>query len=51
MASDLSIAFTHLEQPQEEVSLKDQFENVKMLDFFRGFPDSEIWEIIRAGVW
>ncbi len=51
MASDLSMAFTHLEQPQEEVSLKDQFENVKMLDFFRGFPDSEIWEIIRAGVW
>ena len=24
---------------------------MKELEFFRGFPDSEIWEIIRARVW
>ncbi len=35
----------------ESLKNKDQFEKVKMLDFFCGFPDSEIWEIIRAGVW
>jgi eukaryotic-like serine/threonine-protein kinase len=51
MASDLSMAFTHLERPQEDVSIKDKFERVKQLEFFRGFPDSEIWEIIRASVW
>ncbi len=51
LASDLSMAFTHLESPQEDISAKDKFERVKMLDFFRGFPDSEIWEIIRASVW
>lgn len=51
MASDLSMAFTHLERPQEDISIKEKFERVKVLDFFRGFPDSEIWEIIRASVW
>lgn len=50
-ASDLSMAFTHLERPQEDVPIREQFERVKMLEFFRGFPDSEIWEIIRASVW
>lgn len=51
LASDLSMAFTNLERPQEDISAREKFERVKMLDFFRGFPDSEIWEIIRASVW
>jgi serine/threonine protein kinase len=51
MAIDLSVAFTHLERPQGELSSKQKFSQVKKLDFFRGFPDSEIWEIIRAAVW
>jgi eukaryotic-like serine/threonine-protein kinase len=51
LAVALSMAFTHLERPQEDVSLKDKFERVQRLEFFRGFPDNEIWEIIRASVW
>ena len=51
LVSDLSMAFTHLERPQEDISIKEKFERVKELEFFRGFPDSEIWEIIRASVW
>lgn len=51
LASDLSMAFTHLERPQEDISIKEKFDRVKQLEFFRGFPDSEIWEIIRASVW
>ncbi|MBI4692780.1 MAG: protein kinase [Gammaproteobacteria bacterium] len=51
LASDLSMAFTHLARPQEEISAQEKFAYVKQLDFFRGFPDSEIWEIIRASVW
>ncbi len=51
LASDLSTAFSHLERPQEDISIREKFNNVKQLDFFQGFPDSEIWEIIRASVW
>ncbi len=51
MVSDLSMAFTHLERPQEDIAVTAKFERVKRLEFFRGFPDAEIWEIIRASVW
>ena len=50
-ASELSMLFTHLEQPQSDIPAQEKFNYVKDLDFFRGFPDSEIWEIIRASVW
>jgi len=51
LASDLSMAFTHLERPQEDIPAREKFELVKRLDFFRGFPDTDLWEIIRASVW
>jgi serine/threonine protein kinase len=51
LASDLSTAFGYLGRPQEDISIKEKFNNVKQLGFFQGFPDSEIWEIIRASVW
>lgn len=51
LASDLSTAFTHLERPQEDIPAREKFELVKPLDFFRGFLDTEIWEMIRASVW
>lgn len=51
LASDLSRAFDSLEGPQEEVSNQEQFNLVKCLDFFTGFPDVEIWEILRASTW
>ena len=50
-ASDLSRVFTHLERPSEEIPAQEKFDFVKELSFFRGFPDAEIWEIIRASVW
>ena len=50
-ASALSMLFTHLDQPQSDIPAQEKFDYVKDLDFFRGFPDSEIWEIIRASVW
>jgi len=50
-ASELSMLFTHLDQPQTDIPAQEKFNLVKDLDFFRGFPDSEIWEIIRASVW
>ncbi len=51
LASDLSRAFDSLEGPGEEVSSQEQFYSVKNLEFFTGFPDVEIWEILRASTW
>ncbi|MEX2480172.1 MAG: serine/threonine-protein kinase [Gammaproteobacteria bacterium] len=52
LASDLSRAFeAFLEAPQENLSEQEQFLAAKQLDFFEGFPDAEIWEIVRAGKW
>lgn len=52
LASDLSKAFEALlETPQENISEQEQFLSAKQLDFFEGFPDAEIWEIVRAGKW
>ena len=51
IAADMSMAFTHLERPQEDIAITAKFDRVKRLEFFRGFPDAEIWEIIRASVW
>jgi serine/threonine protein kinase len=30
---------------------RERFLRLKRLDFFLGFPDSEIWEILRAATW
>ena len=52
LASDLSKAFDSLlDAPEENISEQEQFNAVKALDFFDGFPDAEIWEIVRAGKW
>jgi eukaryotic-like serine/threonine-protein kinase len=51
LASDLSRVFESLEGPKEEVSAQERFNSVKQLEFFTGFPDAEIWEIMRASSW
>ena len=51
IASELRMLFSHLDRPQADISFQDKFNYVKELHFFRGFPDFEIWEIIRASVW
>jgi eukaryotic-like serine/threonine-protein kinase len=52
LASDLSNAYDQLlEQPRENISEQEKFLAVKQLEFFQGFPDAEMWEIVRAGKW
>jgi len=51
MAADLSAAFTFLDRPQEDISIREKFTHVKHLSFFEHFPDPEIWEIVRASIW
>lgn len=51
LAGDLSLAFDYLEKPQEDMAEKEKFALVGQLDFFRGFTEPEMWEIIRACIW
>ena len=51
MAEDLSLASDYLDEPQEDLDEKERFLQGKVLDFFQGFSEAEIWEIIRACVW
>lgn len=50
-AADLSKVFENLQGPQEDISIQERFNSVKKLEFFQGFPDAEVWEIIRASSW
>ena len=51
LAADLTKVFDYLEKPQEDISEQEKFNSVKELEFFAGFPDAEIWEILRASSW
>ena len=51
LATDLSKAFDALEGPQEDISEQEKFISIKKLEFFQGFPDAELWEILRASTW
>lgn len=51
LATDLSNAFDLLEGHMEDISVQERFNSIKKLDFFNGFPDAEMWEIIQAGTW
>ena len=50
-AGDLSNAFASLEGPEEDISEQERFNSIKGLEFFQGFPDPELWEILRASSW
>ncbi len=51
MAADLSLAFDFLDKPDKDISIEEKFNAIQQLDFFEDFPESEIWEIIRACIW
>ena len=51
LATDLSKAFDNLEGPEEDISEQEKFNSIQRLEFFEGFPDAELWEIIRASTW
>ena len=51
MAADLSLAFDYFDEPQEDINEKERFLQIQALDFFQGFSDADIWEIIHACVW
>ncbi|MEM7027326.1 MAG: serine/threonine-protein kinase [Pseudomonadota bacterium] len=51
MAADLSKTFEVLEKPKEDIAAEERFNSIKALEFFSGFPDAEMWEILRASTW
>lgn len=51
LATDLSKAFDALEGPEEDIDEQEKFNAIKQLEFFQGFPDAELWEILRASTW
>ncbi len=51
LAADLAVIFEDLDSVQTEDALRAQFGRIKNLGFFKGFTDSDIWELIRACSW
>jgi eukaryotic-like serine/threonine-protein kinase len=51
MATDLAESFPQLERYSQEISSAEKFNSLRSLEFFREFRDSELWEVLRGGVW
>lgn len=51
LATDLNRAFDNLKMPEAEISIEEKFNQVKTLEFFQGFPDAEVREILDASTW
>ena len=51
LAADLAVIFEDLDAVPDEDSLREKFGAIKSLGFFKGFTDSDIWELIRACTW
>jgi serine/threonine protein kinase len=48
---DLTDAFARLEQAGDKLADTKKFDALKKLDFFRDFPDVELWELLRISSW
>jgi serine/threonine protein kinase len=51
MARDLAETFPQLEKYSFEISSAEKFNALRKLDFFKGFRDSELWEVLRGAIW
>lgn len=51
LAADLAVIFEDLDTVTSEDDLRERFGTIKNLGFFKGFTDSDIWELIRACSW
>ncbi len=51
LAADLAIIFDDLDKIESEDSLREKFDQLCQLGFFKGFTDVDLWELVRAGNW
>lgn len=50
-ARDLEQLFEHLSVPDQDLTDTEKFSNLRLLPFFSGFGDVEIWETLRISHW
>ncbi|MGK0298762.1 MAG: serine/threonine protein kinase, partial [Gammaproteobacteria bacterium] len=51
VAADLALVFDDLDKIETQDDLRDKFESLSELGFFKGFNDAEIWGLVRASNW
>ena len=51
LAGDLSLVYDFLRDAARGVSQQEKFARISGLQFFKDFPDSDLWELIHAGEW
>jgi serine/threonine protein kinase len=51
LAADLAVIFEDLDAVPNEDALRERFGTIKNLGFFKGFSDTDLWELIRACTW
>lgn len=51
LAADLALIFDDLDKIESEDSLREKFDQLCKLGFFKGFTDSDLWELVRASNW
>lgn len=51
LAADLAVIFEDLDYVPNEDALREKFGRIKNLGFFKGFTDTDIWELLRACTW
>ncbi len=51
MAGDLSLVFDFIDTPKNEIGRQEKFNTLRGMDFFSFFTDTEVWELINAGIW
>ena len=50
-AGDLELVFDFLDDQTRWISPQEKLGKVSHLNFFRGFPEADLWELIHAGDW
>jgi tRNA A-37 threonylcarbamoyl transferase component Bud32 len=50
-AGDLELVFDFLDEQTRWISPQEKLGKVSNLDFFKGFPEADLWELIHAGDW
>ncbi|MGR8918709.1 MAG: protein kinase domain-containing protein [Gammaproteobacteria bacterium] len=51
MAGDIALVFDFLKQPAVRLTQQEKYHRVEGLEFFKGFPDNDLWELINAAEW
>lgn len=51
MAGDISLVFDFLKLPKFRLTQQEKYHQIENLDFFKGFQDGDLWELINAAEW